>query len=248
LLFIATWVALTFFVIHPYGWLTEEFGSYPFLLGVGIVLSLLGSGVLTRRIGRLPVGVAAVALASTALWQSVLFPLWIHGRFIPQRPFIYLLLPAATAIPIALAFFGGAKMIANRDETEQKLQDHRFVAVIAAVSQILGGLLVAGTWWWLMSRLQGFGYTHFDVWEMGPFLGATIVLISTGTWALMSRRSVVGRASGLAGTAVALAESPFVVPVFTYPASRLIVVGFALALAAAIVLFVSGAPRGADLP
>ena len=253
LLFIATWVALTFFVIHPLWWFTEDFASYPFLLGIGIVLLLLGSGIFTRRIGRLPIGVAAVALASTALWQSVLFPLWIHGRFIPQ-PFIYLLLPAVAAIPIALTFFGGAKMIANRDETEQKLQDHRFVAVIAAVSQTLGGLLVAGTWWWLMSRWVGIYYPHFDVWyfdiwHTGPFLGATLLLVSAGTWALMSRRSVVCRASGLAGIAVALAELPFVVPpVFTPSWSRLIVVGFALALAASIALFVSGAPRGADSP
>ena len=143
-------------------------------------------------------------------------------------------------------------MIANRDETEQKLPDHRFVAVIAAVSQILGGLLVAGTWWRLTSPRRGTSVfaPHFSAfWHTGPFLGATLVLVSAGTWALMSRRSVVCRASGLAGIAVALAELPSVVPPVFIPSwSRLIVVGFALALAASIALFVSGAPRGADSP
>ena len=140
-------------------------------------------------------------------------------------------------------------MIASRDETAHETRDRRLASTIAAASQMLAGLLVAGTWWWLTSPRQGNNHAHFPIfWHTGPFLGASLVLISAGTWALLRRRTVVCLASALAGIAVALAEFPFVLTVFMHRSAQLIVVGFALALAASIALFVSGDLRGADSP
>jgi hypothetical protein len=236
----AIWAGLSLARHDQWTAMANEFASMPLLLGAGVVLVVLGCWELAGMGGRFARGVTAFWLASTVLWQSVLFPLGMYEHFVPRYPAYYVLMPLASLVAVVLAFAASAKMLrAEADPCATEVAGKRWTVVLSSVLQVLAGLLVAMGWWWMTSPRPGNGNFHFEAFiRVGPFLVFALVLVGAGIRALASVHPATWRACGLVGSAVVCSESVLVVT--TYRWRAVFLAGTVLGLTSSALLLRAG--------